>query len=80
MRIEGDKTRPAGTILAGYICGIPLAYWTYSLTRDGFDVFAVIPGVFAAFFLIGTTGILVSGVEEQPEEDEDSNETSGDQS
>jgi hypothetical protein len=63
VKVEGDKTRPVGSIVFGLIFGIPAAYWTYWLVRDGFEWLALLPGTVAGFLLIATLSMLVLGVQ-----------------
>jgi hypothetical protein len=47
--------------------GLPLAYWVFKLNQDGFSWISLVPGLVAAFFLVGALGMLFTG-DESPEQ------------
>lgn len=70
VKIEGDKYRPWGSIAFGLIFGLPLAFLTYTLVRDGFNWLALLPGLVAAFLLLATLSMLLLGLDTEPDTDQ----------
>jgi len=47
------------SVVVCLLFGVPLAYWTFALDRDGFRLVSLLPGVMAGLFLIVAIGMIV---------------------
>lgn len=52
---------PWGTVVLCAVIGLPFSYWTYTMVRDDFVWYSVLPGLVAGFFVIGGLGVLLTG-------------------
>jgi hypothetical protein len=56
-----------GSVWLSLAIGAPLGYWTYTIVRDGFTFWGLLPGVPAGVFLIAAIGLIIDpGKREAP--------------
>lgn len=58
VELSRKKKIPWSGVVLALIIGTPLAYWTFTLDRDGFRWLSVVPGTFAALMFIAILGML----------------------
>jgi hypothetical protein len=68
--VEPKRKIEWGSVVTAFVCGIPAAYVTYRLNQGGFSWFSLIPGLIAAFMLIGGLGLLFNSGDSESQEDE----------
>jgi hypothetical protein len=61
VELKRKRQIPWFSVVLGLIIGLPLAYWTYTLDRDGFRWVSILPGAPAALLLLATLGMLFTG-------------------
>lgn len=52
---------PVGSVIICAVLGLPAAYVTYRMVRDGFVWYSIFPGIIAGFFIFGGLAILFTG-------------------
>jgi hypothetical protein len=52
---------PWSTVFLCAVIGLPVAFWTYTIVRDGFVSWAIFPGLFGGFFVFGGLAMLFTG-------------------
>jgi len=55
------KKRPWSSVVLALLIGVPLAYLTYSLVRDGFVWYALFPGIVGGLMLFAAIGMTIEG-------------------
>lgn len=58
VELSRKKKIPWSGVVMALIIGAPLAYWTFTLDRDGFRWLSLLPGTFAALMFIAVLGML----------------------
>jgi hypothetical protein len=66
IELKRKRKIPWGPVAFALLIAVPLAYWTYKLNQDGFQLLSLLPGTFAAMMLVSVFGMLL-GEEESPE-------------
>jgi hypothetical protein len=61
VELRRKKIIPWASVVLAFLIGLPLAYWTYAIVKDGFDWYALLPGIVAGLMLIAATGLIVQG-------------------
>ena len=59
---------PVGSVVTCAVLGLPVAYLTYRIVRDGFVWYSVFPGIFAGFFIFGGLAIFFTGDDSKDEQ------------
>ncbi len=62
-RFAGIGRRPKikwSSVTLALLIGLPLAYLTYTMNRDGFSVLSLLPGAVAFVMLGGAAGLVIS--------------------
>ena len=52
---------PWGTVVFCAVIGLPLAYWTFTMVRNGFVWYAIFPGFIGGFFVVAGLGVWATG-------------------
>ena len=58
VELSRKKKIPWSGVVLALIIGAPLAYWTFTLDRNGFRWLSILPGTFAALMFIAVLGML----------------------
>lgn len=66
--IEPKRRIEWSSVITAFVIGVPAAFVTYKLNQDGFSWFSLIPGLVAAFMLIGGLGLLLNTKDSEDQE------------
>ena len=56
------------TFILALLIGIPCGYWTYTIVKDGFELWSLLPGALAFFMLAGALGMVFGDSDDSEEE------------